>query len=926
MSTPSREPWQILSPYLDQVLTLSEPDRSRWLEELQSKDAALASQLRELLERRQAAERDGFLERELSLPLLGPGLAGQAIGPYRLVRPIGQGGMGTVWLAERCDGRFERQAAVKFLSVALVGHGGEDRFRREGAILGRLSHPNIADLLDAGVTANAQPYLVLEYVEGDPIDRYCDQQKLGIQERVGLFLDVLGAVSHAHANLIVHRDIKPSNVLVNRSGQVKLLDFGIAKLLEGEGQEGAATLLTREAGSALTPEYAAPEQLTGGAVTTATDVYGLGVLLYVLLTGQHPAGPGPHSPANLLKATVETEPLRPSEAVSRNRIEDRAASRGTVPEKLFRQLRGDVDTIVAKALKKKPGERYTSVAGLYDDLHRFLKHEPIKARPDTLTYRASKFIRRNRFSVTAAILALSAIISGAAVSIYEARVAQRRFQDVRKLAHVFVFDLYDQIAKLEGSTKVRESMVSTGLQYLDSLARNAGSDLELQKEIAAAYMKIGDAQGFPTHPNLGRIEDAIASYQKAGEIYRRISDKDPTYLPDLAEYYLEDAALIRFTHKLNDARILALASIQTIDHVRILHPIDPALELTYARAWCAVAGMDEDLQHFREAWQHASRCAELARIQVAKERNSETLTVLAAADEHLGTSALSAGMLTVALQAFNEDESLLRELLHHEPNNPQLHRRLAVLHLYRSSLYYDDMGPTLNDPSRALKDVQSYLAAAEEMVRNDPENTQARFSHAVALFRVSFCLRESDAKAAIAMANASLHIFDQMAASGQPSYLVTSRRVRALQRLGEAQLKAGRVREARDSAHSALDAQRAIITRYPSQAEEESELVLKLILAGETSAATGSLPQAETLLLEARKIAEHRAEDRQLTNVVVLASVERALFAFYARNHRGAEARASSQRLADLWQSFPESSEYVDLQQAATQRLLTASR
>src|SRR5262252_7801531 len=366
MSTPSREPWQILSPYLDQVLTLSEPDRSRWLEELQSKDAALASQLRELLERRQAAERDGFLERELSLPLLGPGLAGQAIGPYRLVRPIGQGGMGTVWLAERCDGRFERQAAVKFLSVALVGHGGEDRFRREGAILGRLSHPNIADLLDAGVTANAQPYLVLQYVEGDPIDRYCDQQKLGIQERVRLFLDVLGAVSHAHANLIVHRDIKPSNVLVDRSGQVKLLDFGIAKLLEGEGQEGAATLLTREAGSALTPEYAAPEQLTGGAVTTATDVYELGVLLYVLLTRQHPAGAGVHTPAELLRAIAEVEPRRPSDVATSQPAEAKGHNQSSLPidQRIRRQLRGDLDTIVAKALKKNPQERYWSAAAL----------------------------------------------------------------------------------------------------------------------------------------------------------------------------------------------------------------------------------------------------------------------------------------------------------------------------------------------------------------------------------------------------------------------------------------------------------------------------------------------------------------------------------------------------------------------------------
>ena len=262
----------------------------------------------------------------------------EVIGPYRLVNKIGQGGMGQVWLAERSDGRFERKAAVKFLNVALMGQVGEDRFKREGAILGRFSHPNIAELLDAGVSSSGQPYIVLEYVEGKPIDRYCDQSALDVKARIALFLDVLGAVAHAHANLIVHRDIKPSNVLVNKDGHVKLLDFGIAKLLEEEGQENAATLLTREGESPLTPEYAAPEQVTGGPVTTATDVYTLGVLLYQLLCGQHPAGSGVRTPASLLKAIVDTEPPRLADVVTPTKANAKenatnAAQRSTTPEK-----------------------------------------------------------------------------------------------------------------------------------------------------------------------------------------------------------------------------------------------------------------------------------------------------------------------------------------------------------------------------------------------------------------------------------------------------------------------------------------------------------------------------------------------------------------------------------------------------------------
>jgi eukaryotic-like serine/threonine-protein kinase len=341
--------WDAVSPYLDQALELGADERTTWMAGLRAQDPALAADLEALLEEGATAGREGFLEGDAPTlaDLAPPSLAGQTIGAYTLVSPLGQGGMGTVWRAQRSDGRFEGLAAVKLLNAELLGHSGEERFKREGAFLSRLTHPHIARLLDAGLSPVGQPYLVLEHVAGAHIDQHCDQRRLGIESRLRLFLDVLEAVAHAHASLIVHRDLKPSNVLVSADGQVKLLDFGIAKLLEGEAGSGQASALTREGGRALTPEYAAPEQLTAEAITTATDVYGLGVLLYVLLAVQHPTGASGRSPAELVRAIVEVEPPRPSLAVAAQAPEtagQTAAHRGTTPEKLRRVLRGDLDT------------------------------------------------------------------------------------------------------------------------------------------------------------------------------------------------------------------------------------------------------------------------------------------------------------------------------------------------------------------------------------------------------------------------------------------------------------------------------------------------------------------------------------------------------------------------------------------------------
>jgi serine/threonine protein kinase len=439
--------------------------RVRWLNALQERDPVMAADLRRLLDQHAAVARDRFLEDGPEQLAATSELTGQSVGAYTIAGPIGRGGMGTVWRAELNDGRFDRAAAIKFLNIGLIGRHGEARFTREGRILARLAHPHIAQLIDAGVSDSGQPYLVLEHVDGEPIDRYCDRRGLDVNARVRLFLDVLAAVAHAHANLVVHRDIKPSNVLVAADGQVKLLDFGVAKLLEDMTDGEAMTALTRDGAAAMTPLYAAPEQITDAPITIATDVYALGLLLYVLLAGRHPVGDTVRSAADVVKAVLEREPPRISES--------------------GRPIPRDLETIVAKALKKNPEERYRSVPAFSEDLQRFLRHEPILARPDTIAYRTAKFVRRNRVPVAAGILTFAALSAGLYVVNRERGIAERRFRDVRQLANKLL-DLDVQVRQLPGGTKTRQMIVDTSLDYLRRLGVEATKDPDLALEIGTA--------------------------------------------------------------------------------------------------------------------------------------------------------------------------------------------------------------------------------------------------------------------------------------------------------------------------------------------------------------------------------------------------------------------------------------------------------
>ncbi len=423
----SKERWRLASPALDAALDLPPEERAPFLATLRARDAALADDVADLLAKHDALARERFLEGEAPRHA-GASLAGQTVGAYTLRELVGQGGMGSVWRAERGDGRFVGQVAVKLLHLSLIGRDGAPRFEREGAILARLAHPNIARLLDAGVTPSGQPYLVLELVEGEDLDRYCDGRRLSVEQRLALFDDVLAAVAHAHNHLVIHRDLKPSNILVTPDGTVKLLDFGIAKLLQ-QGDAEEATL-TAEGQRALTPGYAAPEQLRGGTVSTATDVFALGVILYQLLAGRHPTAGVSATPVERARATLEADTPRLLAALAPRRAGEHEAAlraaleRGVPLPKLRRRLRGDLENITARALRKDPAERYQTVAALADDLRRHRDDEPVLARPDSLAYRCAKFVRRHRGGVAAAAAVLLAVTAGLTGTLVEARQAQ----------------------------------------------------------------------------------------------------------------------------------------------------------------------------------------------------------------------------------------------------------------------------------------------------------------------------------------------------------------------------------------------------------------------------------------------------------------------------------------------------------------------
>jgi WD40 repeat protein/tRNA A-37 threonylcarbamoyl transferase component Bud32 len=419
-----------LSNLLDESLEMAPETRSSWLEELSLSDPQSAALLREMFTSHdtQFLEQSDLLRHPLEpLGAAHEGLTGKIFGPYRVLSMLGYGGMGSVWLAERVDGLFTRQVALKLVHAALKSRVVTERFTREREILASLNHPNIARLLDAGFAEDGQPYLALDYVAGTPLTTYCDDHRLSIRERLELFQQVLNAVQYAHAHLVIHRDLKPANILVTNEGQVQLLDFGIAKLLtEGEAKE---TELTQLGGRALTPDYAAPEQIAGAPITTAADVYALGVMLYELLTGERPYKLKRETRGALEEAILQAEPATPSRAALSQAA---AAARATMAKKLSSTLRGDLDTIAIKALKKSPTERYATANAFGEDIARFLRGDVVLAQPDSVAYRVLKFARRHWVGIAATGILILTLAVGFAATSYEAKIASEQRDAARQ--------------------------------------------------------------------------------------------------------------------------------------------------------------------------------------------------------------------------------------------------------------------------------------------------------------------------------------------------------------------------------------------------------------------------------------------------------------------------------------------------------------
>lgn len=522
--------WRALSPLLNELLEVPAPERSSRLARIDAEDRELAAELVSLLDLNAQIETEGFLERSPLDSLELQTAAGRVVGSYTLEREIGAGGMGTVWLARRSDGRYEGRAAVKLLNLALAGRAGVERFRREGNALARLAHPNIAHLVDAGAV-DGQPFLVLEYIDGVPIDAWCDVQGLGVEARIRIFLQVLAAVAYAHSQLILHRDLKPSNIFVTPQGQPKLLDFGIARLLD-EGASSGPSEATQLAGRALTPDYAAPEQVKGDEASTATDVYALGVVLFHLLAGAHPTAREGATQVERLRAVVEDEPRQLSDAVSAA-DETTARARGATPKAVARSLRGDLDNIVAKALKKAPAERYTTVDAFAADLQRFLAHEPVTARGDSRVYRIGRFVRRNRMVLSATALVVLVLMGGIAGIVWQAAEAQRqRVQAVQQR---------DRAQTLLGRNRAITEFVHR--MFTESLPQGEAAVIQRMLERGEAMLardtQIPAAERAELLRVLGSYYSELENAQKASDLLQRAralveNEADPSLKAQLA--------------------------------------------------------------------------------------------------------------------------------------------------------------------------------------------------------------------------------------------------------------------------------------------------------------------------------------------------------------------------------------------------------
>ncbi len=731
--TPDR--WKRAEDLFYEAVEVDPAERQAWVKAACGEDTELLAEVESLLECDQAAG-DGFVLRQIQpavanlledrAQLSGP----RRVGSYRVVSELGRGGMGTVYLAERDDDEYHTQVAIKLVRAGMDTEMILHRFYRERQTLARLQHPNIARLLDGGTTADGEPYIVMEYVQGTRITDYCKQHGLNARQRLGLFLDVCKAVQYAHRNFVVHRDLKPGNILVDNAGVVKLLDFGICKLLQNSEPSATATIgLT----PAYTPDYASPEQIRAEPINVTSDVYSAAAVLYELLTGVLPHRITDYTPRGIERAICEEEIVKPSVAASE--------------QPWVKQLIGDLDNILLHALEKEPTRRYETVDQFADDIERYLSDEPVRARPSTMGYRLKKFVQRRSGLVAAAAAIALTMAAGVAVSWRSARIANENLGLVRKLSNTFVFDVYDSVKELPGSTAARQLIVKTGLEYLDNLSRNAGSDIELQKELAEAYSRIGDVQGNVMLANLGKTGEAMISYNKALNLWRAAANAQPKVSRARFEevrLHKKMSTLMEYTKEPKKARAQILEAKRLATLLKIDFP-DGVRAIALWGGLHVIEGMqlqrEGDYKIARDTY--SAGLAEMEKVEDKyrgdPEFDGNLVTLIngrAMCDVHLGR-------LREALEAFNKGVAWRERQVELNPNSGSVKRNLMFEYSHKGDLLGNPNLSNLGDRPGAVEAYRKMIDIARQLHEADPKDQRARSDYAIALSRVSAVLPDN---------------------------------------------------------------------------------------------------------------------------------------------------------------------------------------
>jgi serine/threonine protein kinase/tetratricopeptide (TPR) repeat protein len=745
MMTPER--WQRVKELLGPALELDPAERAEYLDQACGSDPTLRPELERLLAAEQKAGpdflNDPAIPNEL-FPELQPDdhWIGRRLGPYQIVKEIGIGGMGEVYRAVRADDEYRKEVAIKLVRSGQDSSFVLSRFKNERQILASLEHPNIARLLDGGTTEEGVPYFVMELIEGQRIDRYSDARKLATTERLKLFLQVCSAVQYAHQHLVIHRDIKPANILVTSERVPKLLDFGIAKILESseaaDQHEQTISLIRL-----LTPAYASPEQVKGEPITTASDVYSLGVVLYELLTGRTPYNVPTRTSHEISRAVCEAELEKPSTAVRRKQSPDDgegepsgdstfSAGREGSPEKLSKRLSGDLDNIVLMALRKEPQRRYASVEQFAQDIRRHLEHLPVSARKDTFGYRASKFIARHKVGVAVAALVTVALLSATGVTLRQARIAranetraEKRFNEVRKLANSLMFEVHDSIQDLPGATAARKLIIQRAQEYLDSLAQESKSDPALLRELATAYSKLASVQGNGRDANMGDTPKAVQNYRKASALLEADASLEPANREvrfELAQANLNlGLCLVRSGDK-NGNKEATQRALGILESLAASNPDDQKTQALLGEAYAHTAlnfGADNDVSQSLNYHEKALSLYEL--LAKLDPKNELFQTQLSFSHKRIGGALIVQNQLPAALEheraALEIDEAQLT--LHPD----------SVKTRYNITFTYSDTGFILGkqgDFDGAIKYYRKALDIREALAAADPQDTRAR--------------------------------------------------------------------------------------------------------------------------------------------------------------------------------------------------------